>query len=263
VLLLPLTDVQFESAVEAREIRVAAILVPEEARAGYVGVLRLRHAGMLTHWAEIRAVDRQGESSAGVLVRIGPLQRFPRPLEWREQRELYRPVRVEVEALRRAQVLDEVVDTDKAAAQKAITQAIDFIQVEAPRLDLSKVDRKHLLDRAAGFAAKDPKTALAQIDDAVTEALRDVAASYYGEAAETDGQRDGWFGSDKVLPSVDAYLELLRQAEDRDLKPLLERIERYLVVRTRAGSLEGPLRPIQVVDLIAVAQAILDSTAGQ
>lgn len=262
LLLLPLTDAQFESALEAHQLRVPTFLLPEDSEPGYLGLLRVRHGGMLTHWTEIRAVERRAESSAGVVVRIGPLRRFPRPIEWRERRELYRPVCVDVEALKKIEALDEIVGTEAAAAQRAITQAIDFIEIESPKLDFSKVNRKHLIDRAAGFAAKNPVAAIAQIDVAVTEALRDVVTSYYGESREEDQARDGWFGQEKFEPTVEAYFELLREAEDKDLTPLLTRVERYLVVRGRASGLASPSQPVQVIDLIAVAQSVFDAATG-
>jgi hypothetical protein len=262
LLLLPLTDAQFESALEAHHLRVPTFLLPEDSEPGYLGLLRMRQGGMLTHWTEIRGVDRKAESGAGVLVRVGPLRRFPRPIEWRERREIYRPVRVDVEALKRAEALDELVGTEAGAAQRAITQAIDFIEIEQPKLDFARVNRKHLLDRAAGFAAKNPVAAIAQIDAAVTEALRDIVSSYYGESREEDEGRDGWFGHEKFEPSVEAYFELLREAEDNDLAPLLSRVERYLVVRGRASGLASPSQPVQVIDLIAVAQSVFDAATG-
>jgi len=104
--------------------------------------------------------------------------------------------------------------------------------------------------------------ALGAIDAAVTEALRDVTAAFYGEAQEGDEARDGWFGSEKFAPTVEAYFELLREADEKELAPLLALTERYLELRTRAKAVTSDLRAQQVVNLIAIAQALLDAAAG-
>ena len=262
LLLLPLTDAQFESAIEARELHVPAYLVPGGSLPAYLGVLRSRHAGMLTHWAEIRAVDRVPEKGQGVRLRLGPLNRLPRPIEWRERHEVYRPLEVEASRLENARVIEDLVETGKQAAQRAILQAATFIELETPALDLAQVDRKHLLDRTAGFAARDPARALKQIDEAVTESLRDVVATLYGEPQEEDQKRDGWFGEGKTVPSVDAYFELLKEAEDPHLADLLATVEKYMARRNRANSLGGKMQPSQIIDLIAWAQAVLDAASG-
>lgn len=264
MLLLPLTDAQFEAALEARELEVPAFLLPEGAVPSFLGIMRARHAGMLTHWAEIRAVDRTGDGAARtVRLRLGPLNRLPRPLEWKEHREIYRPLAVQADALSRAQTLDEIVDTGKEAAAAAIAQAAGFIEFAPPKLDLSLVSRKHLVDQAASFGAKEPQEALRQIDAAVTEALRDVVAAFYGDSLEGDEARDGWFGAEKFQPTVEAYFELLREAEEKELAPLLAIVERYLVVRERVRMVASELKAQQVVDMIAVAQAVLDAAVGR
>lgn len=264
VLLLPLTDAQFESALEAHALEVPAFLLPGGPLPPYLGVMRARHAGMLTHWAEIRSVDREGATAErAVRLTIGPLQRFPRPLEWTEQREIYRPLAVEADALARAASLDEIAGPGREDAVAAISQAAHFIEVAPPKLDLSLVDRRTPLDRAANFAAKDPQQAIQQIDLAVTEALRDIATAFYGDSAEGDEDRDGWFGAEKFKPTAEAYFELLREAEEKELAPLLEVVERYLVVKGRAVGVESGVKAQQVVELIAVAQAVLDLASGQ
>jgi hypothetical protein len=217
---------------------------------------------MLTHWAEIRAVDRVQEAEHAVRLQLGPLHRLPRPIEWREQHEVYRPLEVEASRLKDAQVIEDLVETGKQAAQRAILNAAKFIELETPALDLAHVDRKHLLDRAAGFAARDPARALKQIDEAVTEVMRDLVATLYGEPQEEDETRDGWFGPGKFVPSVDAYFELLREAEDPHLAKLLATVEKYIARRNRAGSLGGKMQPSQIIDLIAWAQAVLDAASG-
>jgi hypothetical protein len=262
VLLLPLTDAQFESALEGRQLEVPGFFVPEEPVPAFLGVLRARHAGMLTHWAEIRAVERSTGEDRTVRLKIGKLKRFPRPIEWKQQHEVYRPIAVQAQRLREAQALDDLMDTGKEAAQRAIINAAGFIELETPALDLAQVDRKHLLDRAAGFAARDPARALKQIDEAVTEALRDVVATLYGEPQEEDEERAGWFGAANQVPSVDAYFQLLKEAEDPHLAELLATTEKYITRRTRAGSLGGKMQEGQIIDLIAWAQAVLDAAAG-
>ena len=262
VLLVPLSDTQFEAALETHEVDVAAIFLPEGAAPPFLGILRARHAGMLTHWAEIRAVTRESAEASAAHVRLGPLMRFPRPIEWRRPRELYRPIQVDAEALARAQSLDEFLAGGERDAAAAIVQAARFIELAPPRLDLGLVDRHHLVDQAASFAASNPMEALGAIDAAVTEALRDVTAAFYGEAQEGDEARDGWFGSEKFAPTVEAYFELLREADEKELAPLLALTERYLELRTRAKAVTSDLRAQQVVNLIAIAQALLDAAAG-
>jgi len=84
----------------------------------------------------------------------------------------------------------------------------------------------------------------------------------HGEAQEGDEARDGWFGSEKFAPTVEAYFELLREADEKELAPLLALTERYLELRTRAKAVTSDLRAQQVVNLIAIAQALLDAAAG-
>ncbi len=261
-LLVPLTDAQFEAAVEALELDLPPLMLPEGSAPAFLGVLRARHGGMLTHWAEVRAVDRPDGDPARVSVKIGPLTRFPRPIEWREHREVYRPIDVEAEALRALQSLDDIVDRGGAAAADAIVQAARFIELAPPKLDMSLVNRKSFLDRAASFAVKEPGQALDQIDAAVMELLRDLAATLYGESAEEDASRDGWFGEEKFQPTVEAYFELLREADEKEIAGLLTIVEHYLVVRNRAQAVESAVRPVQITDLIAVAQAVFDAAAG-
>ncbi len=262
VLLVPLSDAQFEAALEAHEVEVPAIFLPEGAAPPFLGVLRARHAGMLTHWAEVRGVTRASPDAKAAHVRLGPLVRFPRPIEWSRPRELYRPIQVDAEALAHAQTLDEFLAGGGRDAAAAIVQAARFIEMAPPRLDLGMVDRHHPLDQAASFAAGNPEEALGAIDGAVTEALRDVTAAFYGEAQEGDEARDGWFGEEKFKPTVEAYFELLREADQKDLEPLLALTERYLELRTRAQAVTSDLKAQQVVSLIAVAQALLDAASG-
>jgi hypothetical protein len=262
-LLVPLTDAQFEAALESRAVDLPPFLVPEGTPFAFLGVLRARHAGMLTHWADVRAIEpREGEPPR-VRLRLGSLNRFPRPIEWREHREVYRPVHVEADALRRASSLDDIVDIGAQAAAAAIVQAASFIELERPKLDLSAVSRKSLLDRAASFAAKDPARALDQIDMAVTEMLRDLTESLYGESADEDAGRDGWFGADSETPTVESYLALLKEADDPDLARLIPIAEHYVAVRRRALALESGHSATQVADLIAVAQALFDAATGR
>lgn len=259
---MPLTDAQFEAALESKCVDFPPFLVPEGTPFAFLGVLRARHAGMLTHWADVLAIEpREGEPPR-VRLRLGPLMRFPRPLEWKEQREVYRPVFVDAEALRAAESLDPLVDIKGEAAAQAIVQAANFIELERPKLDLALVSRKSLLDRAASFAAKDPALAFAQIDIAVTELLRDLTASLYGESVDEDAGRAGWLGDGEAGPAAEAYLELLKETEDPALAGLIPIAERYLVVRRRSVAVDSTVAALQVTDLIAIAQALFDAATG-
>ncbi len=262
VLLVPLTDAQFEAALEARELELPTVMIPEGSEPTYLGIMRARHAGMLTHWAEIKALDRSGGGKQLVRVKIGPLVRFPRPIEWAEPREVYRPVSVEAEALSHVASLDELFGHGSGAAAQAIVQAANFIELNPPKLDLSLVSHRSLLDRAAGFAAKHPDQALGQIDEAVMEVLRDIVAAFYGESAAEDASRDRWFGEDKWKPTVEAYFELLKEADEKELAGMLQIVEHYLQVRNRAKAVDSRVRPVQITDLIAVAQAVFDAASG-
>lgn len=262
VLLVPLSDAQFEAALEAHEVDLPATFLPEGSAPPFLGVLRARHAGMLTHWAQVRAVVRATPDAKTARVKLGALVRLPRPIEWSRPRELYRPITVEAEALARAQTLDDFLAGGERDAAAAIVQAARFIELAAPRLDLGKVNHQHPLDQAGSFAAGNPDEALSAIDAAVTEALRDVTAAFYGEAQEGDEARDGWFGKEKPAPSVEAYFELLRQADEKELAPLLSLTERYLALRTQAQAVSSDLKAQQVVNLIAIAQALLAAASG-
>jgi hypothetical protein len=259
-LLVPLTDAQFEAALESRSVDLPTFLIPEGAPFAFLGILRARHAGMLTHWAEVRGIERREGDPPRVRLRLGPLQRFPRPIEWREQREVYRPIHVEAEALQHARALDEVYNAEGQAAAAAIVQAARFIELEKPKLDMSIVSRKSLIDRASSFAASNPQLAFEQIDMAVGELLRDLTASLYGESEDEDGGRQGWFDAGK--PMVETYYELLKEADDKELERLLTIVEHYIKVRKRMTAVESRVRATQVTDLISVAQALFDAAMG-
>ena len=259
-LLVPLTDAQFEAALESRAVDLPPFLIPEGAPFAFLGILRARHAGMLTHWAEVRGIERPAGDPPRVRLRLGPLQRFPRPIEWKEQREVYRPIHVEAEALQHARALDEVYNPEGQAAAAAIVQAARFIELEKPKLDMSIVSRKSLIDRAASFAASNPQLAFEQIDMAVGELLRDLTASLYGESEDEDAGRQGWF--DDAKPMVETYFDLLKEADDKELEPLLTIVEHYIKVRKRTAAVKSGVRGVQVTDLIAVAQALFDAAMG-
>lgn len=261
-LLIPFTDAQFEAALESRVVDLPPFLVPEGAPLAFLGVLRARHAGMLTHWAEVRSVEPREGEPLRVRIRLGPLQRLPHPIEWTEQREVYRPIPVDAGELPGAEDLDELVDIEGQAAAAAILQAASFIELEKPKLDLSLVSRKGLLDRAASFAAVDPSRAFDQIDTAVTEFLRDLTATLYGESAEQDAGREGVYGEEQAKPTAETYFELLKEAEDPELAKLLAVVEHYLKVRQRASKVASGIHATQVTDMIAVAQAIFDAATG-